>query len=35
LWIKQCAYWFAYAIAGRRPIIAGVFYESADIPSRL
>ena len=34
-WIKMGAYWFAYAVAGSTPVIAGVFYESADIPNRL
>ncbi len=34
-WIKQGAYWFAYADPPSGPIIAGVFYVSADIPNRL
>ena len=34
-WIKEGAYWFAYADTAGGLVIAGVFYESADIPNRL
>lgn len=33
LWIKRGRYWIAYDPAG--PIIAGVFFETDDIPNRL
>jgi plasmid stabilization system protein ParE len=32
-WLKRGRYWVAYDPAG--PIIAGVFFETDDIPSRL
>jgi plasmid stabilization system protein ParE len=34
-WIKEGAYWFAYTNTKSGPVIAGVFYQSADIPNRL
>jgi plasmid stabilization system protein ParE len=34
-WIKQGAYWFAFAREGSKLIITGIFYETADIPNRL
>jgi len=33
-WIKSGRYWFAYRIAGE-PVVIGVFYDQADIPTRL
>ncbi len=33
LWLKRGRYWVAYDPAG--PIIAGVFFETDDIPSRI
>jgi plasmid stabilization system protein ParE len=33
-WVKAGRYWFAYR-SQPRPVIAAVFYESADIPKRL
>lgn len=32
-WIKVGAYWIAYSTT-EPPVILGVFYETADIPSR-
>lgn len=32
-WLKRGRYWIAYDPAG--PIIAGVFFETDDIPSRI
>lgn len=33
-WIKSGRYWVAYS-RGDPPVIAAVFYESADIPNRI
>lgn len=33
-WMKAGRYWIAYSTA-RPPVILGVFYETADIPSRI
>ena len=32
-WIRESNYWFAYS-EGDPPVIAGIFYATADIPSR-
>ncbi len=34
-WVKAGRYWFAYVTVTDGAVIAGVFYETADIPSRL
>jgi hypothetical protein len=34
LWINEGRYWIAYRVSPE-PTIAGVFYESANIPGRL
>ena len=34
LWIKEGRYWIAYRLSPK-PIIVGVFYDSADIPGRV
>jgi hypothetical protein len=33
-WIKSGRYWIAYS-ADRPPVIAGVFFETANIPQRM
>lgn len=33
LWLKRGRYWIAYDPAG--PVIAGVFFETDDIPNRI
>ena len=32
LWLKRGRYWIAYDLAG--PIIAGIFFDTDDIPNR-
>ena len=32
LWLKRGRYWIAYDPAG--PVIAGIFFDTADIPNR-
>lgn len=34
LWVKEGAYWIAYAITAPETVIVGVFHERADIPGR-
>ena len=34
-WAKQGPYWIAFDDTGKGPVVAGVFYETADIPNRL
>ena len=33
LWLKRGRYWIAYDTAG--PIIAGIFFDTGDIPNRV
>lgn len=33
-WIKEGRYWFSYTLEAP-PVIAGVFFETANIPGRL
>lgn len=33
LWLKRGRYWIAYEPAG--PVIAGVFFDTEDIPNRI
>ena len=35
LWLKVHRYWFGYSLAKGYPVVTNVFYESADIPSRV
>jgi hypothetical protein len=32
---KEGAYWEAFQETGAGPVVAGIFYETADIPNRL
>ena len=34
-WAKEGRYWIAFQVTDGGPVVAGVFYESADIPNRL
>jgi hypothetical protein len=34
-WTKQGPYWVAFQETDAGPVVAGVFYETADIPNRL
>jgi plasmid stabilization system protein ParE len=34
-WIKSGRYWIVYTTTTSPPVIAGVFYDAADIPRRL
>ena len=34
-WIKEGSYWFAYTNTPPGLVIAGVFYDAADIPNRM
>ncbi len=34
-WVKMGRYWFAYVTVRGGAVVSGVFYETADIPSRL
>ena len=33
LWLKRGRYWIAYDLVG--PVIAGVFFDTDDIPNRI
>ena len=34
-WTKEGRYWIAFEETDAGPVVAGVFYETADIPNRL
>lgn len=34
-WTKDGSYWVAFQETGAGPVVAGIFYETADIPNRL